>query len=235
MQVFANTLLKHLSPEVVDRLGIRPVNFELFHEIEFPGNIIDKLYFVESGMASMTVSFLDGTQVEAGMFGYESVIGVSALIGSLRGLNRVYTQIAGHGFCCSVDAARLEFNLGQQFQSLTLRYVQAQLLQAIQSTGCNARHSAEERLARWLLICSDRVHSRTMVLSQELIAQMLGATRSTVSVTAGILKGEGLIDYNRGVVTILDSVGLEARACECYRVIREHLDNYAEFDAGFIA
>ena len=96
----------------------------------------------------MTNTFRDGSQVEVGMFGYESVIGVSALMGARRSLNRVYTQIAGHGYCCTVEAARREFRLGGDFQRLALGYVQAQLLQAMQSAGCNAKHTAEQRLAR---------------------------------------------------------------------------------------
>src|ERR1700722_4726873 len=122
---FKNTLLKSLDPEIITRLGLRPVVFELEHEIEFPGNSIEHLFFVEEGMASMTTTFKDGSQVEVGMFGYESVIGVSALMGTKKSLNRVYTQIAGHGHSCYVEDARREFRLGGYFQFLALRYVQA--------------------------------------------------------------------------------------------------------------
>ena len=96
----------------------------------------------------MTTTFNDGSQVEVGMFGYEGVIGVSALMGTKRSLNRVYTQIEGSGFSCAVELARQEFELGETFQSLTLRYVQAQLVQAMQSAGCNAKHRIEQRLSR---------------------------------------------------------------------------------------
>jgi CRP-like cAMP-binding protein len=229
---FTNTLLKALPAEMIARLRLRPVAFELEHEIEFPGKTIDHIYFVEAGMASMTTTFRDGSQVEVGMFGYESLIGVSALMGTKRALNRVYTQIEGHGYASPLDAARQEFELGGQFQSLALRYVQTQLVQAIQSAGCNATHSFEQRLARWLLICADRAHCETFKMSQEFLSDMLGSTRSTVSITAAQLKQERLIDYTRGVIRILDTAGLERRACECYLVIKDHLDNYAEFDTG---
>jgi hypothetical protein len=108
---FKNTLLKSLAPEIIARLELRLVAFELEHEIEFPGNPIEHLFFVEEGMASMTTTFKDGSQVEVGMFGYESVIGVSALMGTKQSLNRVYTQIAGHGYSCNVNVARKEFRL----------------------------------------------------------------------------------------------------------------------------
>lgn len=232
---FGNTLLKRLSAQVLSRLSLRRIDFELYHEIEYPGKIIDMLVFVETGMASMTISFADGAQVEAGMFGYESVVGVSALMGTRRALNRVYTQVPGYGYACTVEAGLREFKLGLQFQALTLRYVQAQLVQAIQSTGCNARHTAEQRLARWLLICADRVQSSTLPLSQDLLAQMLGSTRSTVSIAAGVLKGEGLIDYTRGVVEVLDADGLRRKSCECYQVIRDHLESYADLDINSLS
>ena len=157
----------------------------------------------------MTTTFDDGSQVEVGMFGYESVIGVSALMGTKGSLNRVYTQIEGCGFSCTVETARKEFRRGEAFQALMLRYVQAQLVQAAQSAGCNAKHNMEQRLARWLLLCTDRAHSDTLKLSQEFLADMLGSTRTTVSIAAGSLKEEGLIDYSRGVIRIIDPKRLE--------------------------
>ena len=217
---------------MISRLCLHPVTFELEHEIEFPGTPIDYLYFVEEGMASMTTTFKDGSQVEVGMFGYEGVIGVSALMGTKRSLNRVYTQIAGHGYSSPVETARKEFGLGGDFQSLALRYVQTQLVQATQSAGCNAKHNLEERLARWLLLCADRAHTNSFKMPQEFLADMLGTTRPTVSLAAGHLKEKGLIDYTRGLIHILDIPGLEEEACECYRIIRDHLDNYAEFESG---
>jgi CRP-like cAMP-binding protein len=232
---FRNTLLKALDAEIIARLCLHRVIFELQHEIEFPGSPIEHLFFVEEGMASMTTTFKDGSQVEVGMFGYESVIGVSALMGTKKSLNRVYTQIAGHGYSCPVEVARREFRTCGSFQALCLRYVQAQLVQALQSAGCNAKHNLEQRLARWLLICADRAHSPTFTMSHEFLADMLGSTRPTVTSAAGLLKEEGLIEYTRGVIRILDSVKLEETACECYHIIKDHLDNYAEFDSGITA
>jgi CRP-like cAMP-binding protein len=233
LATFRNTLLKNLDGEIIERLSLRPVTFEVMHEIEYPGRPIDHLYFVEEGMASMTATFDDGSQVEVGMFGHASVIGVSALMGEKRCLNRVYTQIEGYGFSCTVEAARKEFRRAEAFQRLMLRYVQAQLVQAFQSVGCNAKHNMEQRLARWLLLCADRAHTDALKLSQEFLADMLGSTRPTVSIAAGALREEGLIDYSRGVIRILDAERLEKRACECYRIIQDYLDNYAEFDTGF--
>jgi CRP-like cAMP-binding protein len=186
-------------------------------------------------MASMTTTFKDGSQVEVGMFGYESAIGVSALMGTKVSLNRIYTQIAGHGYSCQVEDARREFRLGGHFQFLALRYVQAQLVQAMQSAGCNAKHNFEQRLARWLLICADRAHTDTFKISHEFLADMLGGRRPTISTTAGILKRKGLIEYSRGEIRILDIPGLMKVSCECYLIIKDHLDNYSKFDTAITA
>lgn len=228
--LFKNTLLKALDSKTISRLNLAPVRFELNYEMEYPHRPIKYLYFLESGMASMTATFKDGSQVEVSTFGFESVIGVSALMGAKRSLNRIYTQIAGHGYAAPVEAARKEFHLGSDFQSLALRYVQAQLDQATQYVGCNAKHQFEPRLARWLLVCSDRSHSDTFRMSHELLADMLGGTRATVTLAAGSLKRKGLIEYKRGIMRIVDPRGLEQSACECYQVIKFHLKNYAEFD-----
>ena len=232
---FKNTLLKALDGETIAQLRLQPVKFELKHEIEYPGNTIDRLYFLEEGMASMTTTFKDGSQVEVGMFGFESVIGVSALMGTKKSLNRIYTQIAGHGYSCHVEDARREFRLGGVFQFLALRYVQAQLVQALQSAGCNAKHSFEQRLARWLLLCADRAHVNTFKISHEFLADMLGGRRPTISMAAGILKRKGLIEYTRGEIRILDVPGLTKTSCECYLIIKDHLDNYTEFDTAITA
>jgi CRP-like cAMP-binding protein len=232
---FKNTLLKNLDSGTIERLSLRPITFELLHEIEFPGKPITHLHFVEEGMASMTATFEDGSQVEVGMFGYESVIGTSALMGTKESLNRIYTQIEGRGFTAPVEAARKEFLNGGSFQTMSLRYVQAQLMQAAQSVGCNAKHNMEQRLSRWLLLCADRAQSSMFKLSQEFLADMLGSTRPTISLAAGILKEHRLIDYARGVIRILDAKRLEQTSCECYRIIKNHFDNYAAFDTDYTA
>ena len=232
---FKNTLLNALDADVIARLRLQPVIFELKHEIQYPGDPVDGLYFLEEGMASMTTTFKDGSQVEVGMFGYESVIGVSALMGTKESLNRVYTQIAGHGYACQVADARREFRLGGAFQFLALRYVQAQLVQAMQSAGCNAKHNLEQRLARWLLLCADRSHSDTFAISHKFLADMLGGGRPTISTIAGILKRKGLIEYTREEIRILDFARLTKTSCECYLTIKDYLDNYAKFDSATTA
>lgn len=232
---FQNTLLQHLRPETVERLQLRRVMLDVGREIEFPGKPIDHLYFIEKGIGAMTTTFKDGSQVEVSMFGYESVIGISALMGTKQSLNRIYMQLAGYGLISSIEAASKEFQRCADFHDLALRYVQAQLIEVMQSAGCNVKHDISQRLARRLLLCADRAHSNTFFMSQEFIADMLGASRPTVSIAAGILKEEGLIGYSRGSIEILRPKALEQRSCECYRIVKNHLDNYAEFDTGYKA
>ena len=118
------------------------------------------------------------------------------------------------------------------FHNRCLRYVLAQLLQSSQSAGCAAMHNVEQRLSRWLLISADRAHVESFKMSQDFLSHMLGSTRPTVSIVAGTLRKEGLIDYKRGMMSILDRKGLEKRSCECYEIIRKHLANYEQFDTA---
>lgn len=230
---FKNTLLKHLPSESVDRLHLSPVKLRAGHEIEAPGDEIRKLYFLEEGLGSMTTIFQDGFQVEVSLFGNEAVIGASALIGTKRSLNNIYIQVPGHGFICNIHTAGEEFRRGEEFHDLVLRYTQAQLIQTAQTAGCNARHEAIQRMARWLLLCADRVYCDQLGLTHEFLGHMLGLRRSTVTLTAQELQRRELIDYRRGKIKILNRPGLERISCECYRVVKEHLENYQAIETIF--
>jgi CRP-like cAMP-binding protein len=230
---FKNTILKHLAADSIERLQLSPLQLQGAHVMETPGEEIRKLYFIEEGCGSMTTMFKDGSQVEASLFGNESVIGASALIGTKRSLNNIYMQIPGHGFISNIKVAAHEFRTCERFHDIVLRYVQAQLMQTAQTAGCNARHDAMERMSRWLLLCADRVYSNELGLTHEFLGHMLGVRRSTASVTAEELQRRGYIDYRRGKITILDRSGLEETACECYRVVKEHLENYHEVETIF--
>ncbi len=152
----------------------------------------------------MTTTFSDGAQVEVGMFGYESIIGISGLMGTKRSLHRVYTQIPGHGYSCLLETAHREFHLGGSFQALALRYVQAQLVQVTQSAGCNAQYDVDQRLARWLLICADRAHSTTLQ-NVPRISFLYARKLPTVSLRGGWhAERTRVIEYSRGLIHIPD-------------------------------
>ena len=232
-QTFTNTLLKHLDHETIERLKLRRVQLALRQDLEIPGQQIRHIFFVEQGIGSMTTVFKDGFEVEVSMFGYESAVGISALMGTKHSLNRVFMQLAGYGFASPLSASLKEFARHGEFHRLALRYVQAQLTQATQSAACNVHHNHEQRFARWILICSDRAKQDVLALSQEFLADMLGSARPTVTATARILKSQGLISYSRGTLRILNRERLEKQACECYQVVKDHLENFAAFDTGF--
>lgn len=232
MIAYRNSILQRLTSEVIQRLELRAVELPLNHEVEFPGNEIPQLLFLEDGVASMTATFLDGSQVEIGLAGREAVLGTSSMMGTRRSLNRVYMQIAGRGYATRMSTATREFRRGEQFHDLALRYVQAQFVQSAQTAGCNARHEIEQRLARWLLLCADRVNADVLPLRHEFLAYMLGVTRTSVTIAAGEFQEDGLIQYSRGKVQIRDRKRLEMVSCECYTVVRDHLSSYLDTEQG---
>ncbi len=229
---FRNKILQSLDENTLARLHLEPIELPVRHPLESPGRSVRNIFFLESGIASVTTMFKDGFEVEAGMYGHDSLSGISAFMGTRESLNASYMQIAGHGFTCDVEHAAAEFQRTGHFHSLALRAVQAQFVQSMQSAGCNAHHEIGPRFARWILLCADRTESATFALSHEFLATMLGARRTTVTVAAGKLKSAGLIRYTRNNVQILDRPGLEAVACECYGTLREYLRNLSEYDSG---
>lgn len=213
--VYKNAVLQRLDADIIERLKLQQVDLPVNREIESPGSRIDHLFFIEDGIASMTTSFADGSQVEVAFAGKESVLCASSMMGTRRSLNRVYMQIGGHGFSSQTDIAIEEFKRGGRFHDLTLRYLQAQFIQSAQTAGCNARHNLEQRFARWLLLCADRLEANNFKLSHEFIADMLGVARPSVSIVAHSFQQRGLISYKHANLQILDWSRVEELSCEC--------------------
>ncbi len=232
-KAYKNLILQRLTPATIQRLQLQRVDLPVNREIEYPGNPIAHLFFIEEGAASMTATFQDGFQVEILLAGPESVLGTSALMGTSRSLNRVYMQMEGFGYSSAIAIAAKEFKRGEKFHDLVLRYAQAQFILSAQTAGCNARHTIEQRMARWLLLCSDKIGKRLLPLSHEFLADMLGVTRSSVSIAAGNLQKRNLIQYSRGKIRLRDIAALEALACECYCVVRDYLGGLADYDKAF--
>lgn len=228
---YRNVILQHLDADAIERLRLRPVTLELKQVLESPGARIDNIVFIEQGIGSMTTTFEDGSQVEAGMFGCDSAIGVAALMGIRKSRNHIAVQVPGHAWAAPKDEAEKEFRRLNCFHDMVLRYMQTQVLQATQSCGCNARHNVQQRLSRWLLLCRDRTSEDVLQLTQEFLAAMMGVERPAVTVVAGKLQERGLIEYSRGRVRITDPQGLEAVACECYQVARRELQAFREYAA----
>jgi CRP-like cAMP-binding protein len=167
---------------------------------------------------------LDGASAEIAVVGNEGIIGVALFMGGETMPNRTVVQSAGHAYRLKGQLLKQEFNRSGELQHLLLRYTQALLTQMAQTAVCNRHHSLDQQLCRWLLLSLDRLPSNELVMTQELIANMLGVRREGVTEAAGNLQKAGLIAYRRGRITVLDRAGLEARACECYAVVKKEFD-----------
>jgi CRP-like cAMP-binding protein len=189
-----------------------------------PDQPMAHVYFPLDAVISLSALAAGGGSVEVGSVGCEGMAGLPILLGTDRAPGRLLTQIGGgaermEAAALPVEAARLP-----EFRRLLLLYTQAFLTQIAQSTACNRLHSAERRLARWLLICRDRLGRDDLPITHETIAHMLGVRRATVTEAAGSLQDHGMIRYRRGVVTVLRRERLETAACECYGIVRAEFD-----------
>jgi CRP-like cAMP-binding protein len=221
-----NRLLAALPVEEYERLRphLEPVSFALGEVIYESGERLDYIYFPTTAIISLLYLMEDGSSAEMGLAGNEGVVGIALFMGGGTMPNRAVVQSAGGAIRMRAKALQTEFALGSRFQQLLLRYTQAFITQISQTAVCNRLHSVEQQLARWLLLSHDRVKADDLIMTQELIADMLGVRREGVTVAAGRLQDDGAISYVRGHIKILDREKLEAIACECYRVVKDEFD-----------
>jgi CRP-like cAMP-binding protein len=182
------------------------------------------VYFPTSSIISLLYVTENGSSAELAVVGHEGIVGISLFMGGLSTTNRAVVQSAGKAFRLRADLMLQEFNRAGPVLHLLLRYTQALLTQMAQTAVCNRHHSLDQQLCRWLLLSLDRLDSNELVVTQELIANMLGVRREGVSDAAGQLQKSGLIRYQRGHITVLDRPGLEARSCECYATLKSEYD-----------
>jgi CRP-like cAMP-binding protein len=190
------------------------------------GDTLDYAYFINSGMVSLLSLTANGDTAEIAMVGREGLVGVPNVLWADRSLWRARVQITGTAFRIKAERLRAEVTRNAALYKLILRYVRTMLAQISQSVACNAFHPIDERLARWLLLTHDMAESDGFALTHQSISEMLGVSRSRVSMAAGNLQQRNLIRYARGRISILDRSGLEAASCECYRVVRDEIDNF---------
>jgi CRP-like cAMP-binding protein len=222
-QPYNNRVLASLPALEIKRLAphLSPVTLEMNRTLHNPGELVDTVYFLESGICSIVVTMENGSTVEVGITGCDAFVGVPALLGAGHSPNRSFIQIPGHGFKVKASVLREQSEVSSELKLCLQRGVQGLLVQTAQTASCNRVHELEERLARWLLMCHDRVRSDHLPITHEFLAMMLGTRRTTVTVAAGLLHRAGLITYTRGHVTIRNFEGLENAACECYRTIHD--------------
>lgn len=217
-----NLLLKSLPASVYEKLKkyLIPVKLELGEVLCYPGQPLQKVWFITKGVASLISTTSNGNSIEVGMVGNEGVIGLPVLLKGEGLPYRVDVQMAGEALCLPLDILREEFNRYSALHLLLMRYTSSVLLQFAQSSVCNHFHTIEERLCRWLLILHDHAQNETICITQELIAEMLGVRRAGVTLVAGTLQRAGLIQNKRGRITVINRKKIEGCSCECYWIVR---------------
>jgi CRP-like cAMP-binding protein len=221
-----NRLLAALSPEDMDYLWpyLDPVTLSYKQVLYAKGAPIEPIYFIEHGVVSVLTVMTNGAMGEVGMIGFEGMVGASVLLGVATSAQHVMVQIPGIALRIDAASCRAAFDRRGSFHTVALRFVEAFLNLGAQTAACNLHHSAEQRFARWLLMMQDRVELPTMPMTHEFLSLMLGVRRTGVTAIARDLQRAGLIQYHRGKLLITDRDGLEASACECYRIDRKRVE-----------
>jgi CRP-like cAMP-binding protein len=220
-----NQLLAALPPGEWTRWlpQIEQVTLELGQVLYESGATLSHVYFPTTAIVSLLYVLENGSSAEIAVVGNEGVIGISIFMGGDSTPNRAVVQSAGGAFRLKADAMKDEF-LRAPVLHLLLRYTQALITQMSQTAVCNRHHSLDQQLCRWLLLSLDRLQSDELVMTQELISNMLGVRREGVTESALKLQKAGLIRYARGHITVIDRPGIEARSCECYAVVKKEYD-----------
>lgn len=226
IDVRGNDLLAMLPPELVARWAphLEPVELGLGQVLCESGWRMNHVYFPTTAIVSLLCVMKDGASAEIAVVGRDGLVGIALFMGGESTTSRAVVQGAGQGLRLAGSFLMREFNQGGAVSHLLLRYTQALITQMAQTAVCNRHHSLDQQLCRWLLLSLDRLHSNELVMTQELIANMLGVRREGVTEAAGKLQAAGLVQYRRGHITVLDRHGVEERSCECYRVVKTEYD-----------
>ena len=217
-----NHLLAALPGADFDRLAgaLERVAMPLGEVLYEPGSALAHVYFPTTAIVSLHYVMATGASAETAGVGNEGVVGISIFMGGNTTPSSAVVQTAGHGYRLPARLIKEEFARGGLMQGLLLRYTQALLTQMSLTAACNRHHSVEQQLCRWFLLTLDRTASSELVMTQELVASMLGVRRESITEAAGCLQEAGYIRYRRGHISVLDRNGLETKSCECYGVVK---------------
>jgi CRP-like cAMP-binding protein len=219
----ANRILAALPKGSIGWLQtLEPVTLHQGMVLYEPDEVIEHVYFLSGGLVSIISMNAEGATVEIGLVGNEGIVGVPAILGGVTPY-RAIVQMGGDAFRSPGETIYTEFRRNPFLRDLLLKYTNAFLIQIAQSTICNCYHTLQERLSRWLLVARDAVGSDHLLITHDVIARLLGTRRASVTVAAGLMQRAGLIRMSRGRITILDFHGLEAMTCECYGILRTHI------------
>jgi CRP-like cAMP-binding protein len=220
-----NHILAALPPADFERLAahLELVPLPLGEILYEPGSQLQHAYFPTTAIVSLHYVTESGASAETAGVGNEGVVGISLFMGGDTTPSSAVVQTAGHAYRLERRLLKEEFNRGGLLHRVLLRYTQALITQMNQTAACNRHHSVEQQLCRWLLLTLDRLPSSELVMTQDLVASMLGVRREGITEAAGNLQRGGLIRYRRGHISVLERQGLEAAACECYAVVKKEL------------
>ncbi|MEJ8821579.1 Crp/Fnr family transcriptional regulator [Variovorax humicola] len=221
-----NYLLSALPDAELERWlpDLEPVDLPLGHVVFESDSRLRHVYFPTTAIVSLLYVLENGASAEIAVVGREGLVGVSLFMGGNSTPNRAVVQSAGKGYRLAAQALNAEFSRAGPVLRLLLCYTQALIAQMSQTAVCNRHHSLDQQLCRWLLLSLDRLEGDELVMTQELIASMLGVRRTGVTEAASQLQKAGLIRYSRGRISVLDRPGLEKRTCECYRVVKKEYE-----------
>jgi CRP-like cAMP-binding protein len=221
-----NHLFLALPAEARERVfpHLELVQLPLGHVLYESGTSLQHVYFPTDVIISLLYVMENGASAEIAVVGNEGMVGVALFMGGETTPNRAVVQSRGYAYRLKGQLLKKEFSLSGALQHMLLRYTQALLTQMAQTAVCNRHHSVDQQLCRWLLMSLDRLTSNKLIMTQDLIANMLGVRREGVTQAAGKLQSQGLITYRRGHITVLDRPGLERACCECYAVVKREFD-----------
>jgi len=221
-----NRILAGLSRKEHARMlpDLAPVTLSSGQVLYEPGGVMTSAYFLETAVASILSLAEDGTSIEVSVVGDEGVIGIPIILRSHGLPYKIVVQESGMAWRMKADVLRKEFDRCGPLHKLVLHYLHTLIVALSQSGACNQFHTIRQRFCRWVLTSQDRARSSEITSTQEALSQMLGINRGSASQAAGALRRAGLISYRRGRITILDRPGLEAAACECYRIVQGEFD-----------
>jgi CRP-like cAMP-binding protein len=217
-----NLLLRSLPADEYDRLlpALQPVSLDIRDPVFDSGKAIEHLYFPVDCVLSVVAGVDGETAVEVATVGFEGMAGLPAFLGTTSSPHDAFCQVPGRALRLPTAELRRYLPADGALHDVLHRYTHATMVQLAQSVACNRLHTTEERCARWLLQTRDRVDADEFLLTQEFLAQMLGVSRGTVSLTAGVLQQAGVIRYSRGRITVLDAGALHEAACDCYDIVQ---------------
>jgi len=221
-----NHLLAALPPDEYNRIKphLETISMPLGKVLYESGDRMTHVYFPTTAIISLLYIMENGGTAEIGIAGNNGLVGIALFMGGETTTNRAIVQSGGRSVRMRAEAVRTEFAVGGMFQKLLLLYAQALMTQISQTAVCNRLHNIEQQLCRWLLINHDQLQTNELVMTHDLVANMLGVRRESVSLAAAELQNKDVIRYVRGTITILDRAKLENVACECYQVVMDEYD-----------